>query len=134
MILIYTIFNLPLALYLMKDFFTGIPQELEQAAAVDGYGKFDQIFRIVLPLASPGMAVAYMLSFFFVWNEFLFALMLTFDSANTLPVIITSWNTRMEPKWWFLSAVSILAIVPPCGLAVLLDRFLVERRFLRGMH
>ena len=134
MILVYTVFNLPLALYILKDFFAGIPQELEQAAAVDGYGKFDQIVRVVLPVAAPGLAAAYMLSFFFVWNEFLFALMLTFDSANTLPVIITSWNTRMEPKWWFLSAVSMLAIIPPCILAVLLDRFFMERRFLRGIH
>lgn len=134
MILVYAAFNLPLAMYLLKDFFAGIPEELEQAAAIDGYGKFDRIVRVVLPLAAPGLAAAYMLSFFFVWNEFLFALMLTFDSANTLPVIITSWNTRMEPKWWFLSAVSMLAIIPPCILAILLDRFFVERRFLRGMR
>jgi len=134
MILVYSAFNLPLALYLLKDFFAGIPRELEQAAAVDGYGKFDQIVRVVLPLAAPGLAAAYMLSFFFVWNEFLFALMLTFDSANTLPVIITSWNTRMEPRWWFLSAVSILAIIPPCMLTILLDRFFLERRSLRGIR
>ena len=134
MILVYSAFNLPLALYILKDFFAGIPQELEQAAAVDGYGKLDQIVRVVLPLAAPGLAAAYMLSFFFVWNEFLFALMLTFDFASTLPVIITSWNTRMEPMWWFLSAVSILAIIPPCALTILLDRFFMERRFLRGIR
>jgi len=132
MILAYTAFNLPLALYLLKDFFSGIPRELEEAAAVDGYGKLDQIIRVVLPLTAPGLAAAYMLSFFFAWNEFLFALMLTFDTAMTLPVIITSWNTRMEPKWWFLSAVSIIAIIPPSIVAVLLDRFFMERRFLRG--
>jgi multiple sugar transport system permease protein len=134
MILVYTAFNLPLALYLLKDFFSGIPRELEEAAAVDGYGKLDQIVRVVLPLTAPGLAAAYMLSFFFTWNEFLFALMLTFDNANTLPVIITSWNTRMEPKWWFLSAVSIIAIIPPSIVAVLLDRSFLERRFLRGMR
>lgn len=134
MILVYTAFNLPLALYLLKDFFSDIPRELEEAAAVDGYGPIRRVVRVVLPLAAPGLAAAYMLSFFFVWNEFLFALMLTFDVANTLPVIITSWNTRMEPKWWFLSAVSIIAVIPPSIVAVLLDRYLMERRFLRGVH
>ena len=78
MLIAYTWFNLPLAVFLLTDFVKRIPIEIEYAAAIDGYGKVAQILRVVLPLAMPGLAATYLLCFFFSWNDFLLALMLTF--------------------------------------------------------
>lgn len=131
MILAYTSFNLPLAVFLLRNFFAAIPIELEQAAAVDGYGKVQQLLRVVFPLAAPGLAAAFMLAFFFAWNDFLFALILTFDKAATLPILITNVNAQMQPMWWLLSALGIVAIVPPALVVFFLDRFM-QRQVLRG--
>ena len=131
MILIYTWFSLPLTVFLLTEFMGRIPVEIEQAAAIDGYGKMQQILRVVLPLASPGLAAAFLLSFFFIWNDFLLALMLTFKDAQTLPLIITSWSAQMEPRWWLIAAAGLIAIIPPAIAAVILDRYM-DRQVLRG--
>ena len=131
MILEYTSFNLPLAVYLLRSFFDAIPTDLEQAAAVDGYGRVARLVRVVFPLAAPGLAAAFMLSFFFAWNDFLFALILTFDAASTLPIFITNLNAQMEPMWSVLSAVATIAIIPPAIIAIYLDRYM-QRQVLRG--
>jgi multiple sugar transport system permease protein len=131
MIIAYTWFNLPLTVFLLTDFMNRIPIEIEQAAAIDGYGKVAQIWKVVLPLAMPGIAAAYLLSFFFAWNDFLLALMLTFRESVTLPIVITNMSAQMEPRWWLISAVGLVAIVPPMVAVVVLDRF-VERQVLHG--
>lgn len=124
MIIAYTWFNIPITAYVLKDFIGGIPRELEEAAAVDGYGKISQIRKIILPLAMPGMAAAFLLAFFFAWNDFLLALILTFQKATTLPIVITNLNERMEPEWGFLSALGVIAIVPPILATLILDRII----------
>ncbi len=131
MLIAYTWFNLPLTVFLLTDFMRRIPVELEHAAAIDGYGKFAQIWKIVLPLAMPGLAAAFLLSFFFSWNDFILALMLTFRDAVTLPIVITNMSAQMEPRWWLISAIGLLAMVPPIIAITLLDRF-VERRVLHA--
>jgi len=131
MILAYTAFDLPLSIFLLRNFFERIPPELEEAAAIDGYGKVERLLRVVFPLAAPGLAAAYMICFIFSWNDFLFALILTFDSATTLPIMITNLNTQMQPMWWLLSAVGIVVMVPPVIVAVFLDRYM-QREVLRG--
>lgn len=131
MLIAYTWFNLPLTVFLLTDFMRRIPVELEQAAALDGYGKFAQIWKVVLPLAMPGLAAAYLLSFFFSWNDFILALMLTFRDAVTLPIVITNLSAQMEPRWWLISAIGLLAMVPPIVAVSLLDRF-IERRVLHA--
>lgn len=131
MILAYTAFDLPLSIFLLRNFFEQIPVELEQAAAIDGYGKMQRLLRVVFPLAAPGLAAAYMICFIFSWNDFLFALILTFNRATTLPIMITNLNTQMQPMWWLLSAVGITVMIPPVIVAVFLDQFM-QRQVLRG--
>jgi multiple sugar transport system permease protein len=131
MLIAYTWFNLPLTVFLLTDFMRRIPVELEHAAALDGYGKLAQIRKVVLPLAMPGLAAAYLLSFFFSWNDFILALMLTFRDAVTLPIVITNLSAQMEPRWWLISAIGILAMLPPIVAVFLLDRF-IERRVLHA--
>jgi multiple sugar transport system permease protein len=134
MILAYTWFNLPLAVYLLTNFFASIPREIEYAAALDGYSKFDQLRKVILPLAAPGLASAYLLSFFFAWNEFLMALMLTFRDAQTLPIIITTIRTQMEPKWWILSAIAVIALIPPSIVVLYLDKYLIKGTLFGGVR
>ena len=131
MILAYTWFNLPLTVFILTDFMKRIPLDIEHAAAIDGYKKFAQIWKVVLPLAMPGLAAAYLLSFFFSWNDFILALMLTFQKSSTLPIVITNMSAQMEPRWWLISAVGILAIIPPMLAVIVLDRFM-ERQVLHG--
>jgi multiple sugar transport system permease protein len=124
MILIYTWYNVPLSVYLLTDFMRRIPRDLEQAAAVDGYDKVRQILLITAPLALPGIAAAFFLAFIFTWNDFLLALMLTFQHAKTLPLVIAAWSANMDPRWWLLSAAGIIAILPPVLALSVLDRFM----------
>jgi multiple sugar transport system permease protein len=131
MILAYTWFNLPLTVFILTDFMKRIPIDIEHAAAIDGYGKFTQIWKVVLPLAMPGLAAAFLLAFFFSWNDFILALMLTFQKASTLPIVITNMSAQMEPRWWLISAVGLLAIIPPMIAVIVLDRFM-ERQVLHG--
>ncbi len=131
MIIAYTWFNLPLTVFVLTDFMNRIPIDIEQAAAIDGYGKLAQIWKVMLPLAMPGLAAAYLLSFFFAWNDFILALMLTFRKASTLPIVIANMSAQMEPRWWLISAVGIIAIIPPMIAVIVLDRF-IERQVLQG--
>lgn len=126
MIIIYTWMNIPITLFLLKDYFAGISADLEHAAAIDGYSKFDQIRKIVLPLAKPGLASAFLLSFIFAWNEFLIALILTIQNAQTFPVFISGLNAQMEPKWAIISATGVMAILPPAIIAILMDKYIVS--------
>lgn len=127
MILIYTWYNLPLTVYLLTDFIKRIPRDVEYAAAIDGYDRVRQILFVTVPLAFPGIAAAFFLAFIFTWNDFLLALMLTFQNAKTLPVVIAAWSANMDPRWWLLSAAGIVAVLPPVVALSLLDR-LMDRR------
>lgn len=126
MVLLYMWFNLPLAVFLLRDFFAGIPLEIEQAAAVDGYTKMQQLFKFILPMAKPALAATYMLCFIFAWNEFLGALIITFEKAQTLPVLIAGMISQMEPMWWIISALGVISIIPPAILVIFLDKYLVR--------
>lgn len=126
LIIVYTWMNLPITVYLLKDFFAGIPTELEQAAAVDGYSKFQQIRKVVLPLAAPGLATSFTLAFNFAWNEFLFTLILSYQKAQTIPILISSLNAQMKPEWSIISALGVIAIIPPTIIAIAMDKYLVQ--------
>lgn len=134
MILAYTAMNLPLTVYLLRSFFEAIPVELEHAAALDGYRRMQRLLRIVFPLAAPGLAAAFLLSFFFAWNDFLFALMLTFNKAQTLPLYITSLNAQSQPLWAQISVVGLVALLPPAAVTIILDRFMSRQVLLGGMR
>jgi len=131
MILVYTWFNLPLTVFVITDFISRIPRDIEYAKAVDGYGKIDQILKVSLPLAMPGLAAAYLLSFFFSWNDFILALMLTFRRASTLPIMIMNLSATNNPQWWFISAISIFSILPPMIATILLNQY-IDRQLLSG--
>ena len=129
MILAYTVFNIPFAVWILRDFFAGLPVDLEESALIDGATRFQAFRKIVLPLAAPGLIATYLFCLVFTWNDYLFALMLTFSKAATLPMFIAGEGTQSYgPQWWYLSALSILSIAP-----MILITLFVERYITRGL-
>lgn len=125
-IIVHTTMNLPLAVWLMLDFFSDLPRDLEEAALIDGCGHLTAFLRIALPIAAPGLVAVYVLSFIFSWNEFIFVIVFGYHKAMTLPVMIAGSLSVRGLEFWKVASLSILAIIPPVVLAVILSRYLVR--------
>jgi multiple sugar transport system permease protein len=128
MILLYTAFNLSLAVWLMKGFFDEIPTEYEEAALVDGYTRLQAFFRIVLPQAATGVAATTVFCLIFAWNEYAFALMLTSEAARTAPPSIATMLGRSGIEWTAIAAGSLGFLIP-----VIIVVFLLRNYLLRGV-
>jgi len=126
LIILYTMFNVPFAVWIMRDFFNGLPIDLEESARVDGASRLQTFVRIVLPLSTPGIVAVAIFSFIFSWNEFLYALMLTNFDAITLPVLIAGQNTNRGVEWWFISALTLVAVLPVVLIGLFLERFITS--------
>lgn len=126
LILAYTMFNIPFAVWIMRDFFNGLPIDLEESARVDGATRWQAFYRIVLPLSAPGLVAVAIFSFIFAWNEYLFALMLTNFNAITMPVLIAGQNNTRGIEWWFISALTLTAVAPVIVIGLLLERFITR--------
>jgi len=128
-ILAHMVFNMPLAVWMLQDFFREIPHELEEAALVDGCNQIQSFWRIILPIARPGLAATAILMFVFSWNEFLFALSLTnTPNANTLPVGIASFVQEHNIRYGEMAAASFLATIPALVMV-----FFAQRQIVRGL-
>ncbi|MDR7468495.1 MAG: carbohydrate ABC transporter permease [Armatimonadota bacterium] len=126
LIVTYTAVNLPIVVWLMRDYFRHISVELEESAAIDGASAF-RIFRsIVLPLSAPGLAATFLLVLVFTWNEYLLALFLTGANAQTLPLSIAAQNATRGPQWWYMSVLILLMITPVILMAVALERYIAK--------
>jgi multiple sugar transport system permease protein len=127
LMLVYTAFALPLAVWLMTQFFRGIPDELYIAARVDGCTALGAFRKVMLPLATPGLSATALLIFIFSWNEFLYALSLTSSvTARTVPVGIALFPGLHEIPWGEIAAGSVVATLPVVLLAVLFQRRVLE--------
>jgi len=127
LIIIYTGFNLPFVVWMMRGFFAEVPRELEEAAMVDGDTRLGALRRVLLPLVAPGLAATAVFCLIISWNEFLFALLLTqTDAAMTLPVGIAGRVTQYEIKWGVMSAAGVVAMMPILVFALAVQRYLVR--------
>jgi multiple sugar transport system permease protein len=126
LVVCYTVINLPLAIWLLHSFFQDIPVELEDSARLDGYSRFQVLWRVVLPLAAPGIAVTAIFCLLFSWNEFLFAFLLTRDVARTITVGVAGFWTQRGILWGPLSAAATVCVVPMMIFALLLQRYIVR--------
>lgn len=127
LIILYTGFNLPFVVWMMRGFFIEVPRELEEAAMVDGDSRLGALRRVLLPLVAPGLAATAVFCLIICWNEFLFALVLTqTDAAMTLPVGIAGRVTQYEIKWGVMSAAGVVAMVPILLFALAVQRYLVR--------
>jgi multiple sugar transport system permease protein len=126
LVLMYTIMNLPIVIWIMFDQFNAIPVELDHAAQVDGASEWGAFLRIVLPIAAPGLVAAYILTVVLCWNEYFIALVLSSTNAVTLPFMIAGQVTSQGVKWWSMAALTCAAIAPLLVIGVLLERFIVR--------
>ena len=129
LIIPYTVLNLPVCTLVLVSFFQSIPKDLENAAMIDGCTRLGALWRVVLPLAAPGVFTAGILAFVNAWDEFLLALSLNSSaSMRTLPVGITLYQGEFSFPWPIISAALIVAIVP---IAVLIALF--QERVVGGL-
>jgi multiple sugar transport system permease protein len=126
LVVCYTIFNLPFAIWLLHSFFQDIPIELEDSARLDGYSRFKVFLKVVLPLAAPGIAVTAIFCLLFSWNEYLFASILTRNLAKTITVGVGDFWTQRGILWGPLSAAATVCVVPMILFALLLQRWIVR--------
>jgi multiple sugar transport system permease protein len=127
LVIVYTGFNLPFVVWMMRGFFREIPREIEEAAMVDGDSRLGALRRVLLPLAAPGLAATAVFCLIISWNEFLLALVLTqTDAAMTLPVGIAGRVTQYEIKWGVMSAAGVVAMIPILVFALAVQRYLVR--------
>jgi multiple sugar transport system permease protein len=128
MILLYTVFNLSLSVWLLKGFIDEIPREYEEAALVDGYSRWQAFTRIVLPQAITGIAATTVFCLIFAWNEYAFALMLTSERARTAPPSIPTVLGTAGIEWSAIAAGSLLFLIP-----VVIVTFALRNYLLRGI-
>ena len=131
LIITYIAVNLPIVIWLMRDYFQTIPIELEESAAIDGASRFRTFISIVLPLSVPGLVATFLFILVFAWNEYLIALFLSSADAQTLPVIVAAQNATRGPQWWYLSVLILIMILPVIAIAIALERF-ISRGLLVG--
>jgi multiple sugar transport system permease protein len=129
LILLYTSFNLSLAVWLMKGFVDEIPRAFEEAALVDGYSRLRTFVRIIVPQASTGMAVTGVFCLISSWNEFGFAMTLNTYEAQTVPVYFAGLQGNIEGVPWPQIAAGMMIFVAP----IVLFTMLVRRHLLRGV-
>jgi ABC-type glycerol-3-phosphate transport system permease component len=113
-ILILAAIEAPLALWIMKGFFDTVPIEIEEAAWVDGANRLQAAFRVVLPLAGPGVGAGALIAFIGAWNEFLIPLVLISDQ-DKIPISIglfRAWVSYTQVDWGFLAALAIIYVIP----------------------
>ena len=126
LIILYLVFNMPLATWLMMVFFRDAPRELEEAAYLDGYTPLRAFFKVTLPLVFPGMISVAMLCWIFAWNEYLFANLMTGTTVKTFPVHIPSFTLGSQTLWNLVMAFSLVAMLPPVILFITLRRYMVR--------
>jgi multiple sugar transport system permease protein len=128
MVLVYTAFFTPVAIYFMRSFFLALPRELEDAAMVDGCTPFGAFVRIVLPNALPGLVATFVYAFLFAWDELLFVAALTQSRAETIPIGIRNFIGNYSQEYDQLMAAGVVSTIP-----VLLAFFFTQRWLVRGL-
>ncbi|RWZ52822.1 carbohydrate ABC transporter permease [Labedella phragmitis] len=121
-----TFLNLPLAIILLSSALRDIPQEIEEAAAVDGASIYRTLGSIILPLLAPTMVAVSVLVFIFSWNDYLFALVLSTSSATPVTLGAANFITSTGIRWGDISAASVLSTLPPLLFAIFAQRYLVS--------
>ena len=128
-ILLYTVFNLPFTIWMMKSFFDELSREVEDAARMDGSSEPKVFFKVCLPQVIPGLAATAVFGLILTWNEYLFALLLTGVETRTVPVAMgQTIGGAIGVRWGLLAAIETLCLVP-----VVVVAFLLQNQLLRGV-
>jgi ABC-type glycerol-3-phosphate transport system permease component len=127
LIIAYTAFNLPFNIWLLQGFFADVPREIEDAAIADGCSPLDVFWRIMLPIITPGLVASAIFCFLLAWNEFGFALILTYtEKSQTLPIAIAGFTSDRGTLFGAMAAAGTVALLPVLAFALFLQRYLVQ--------
>lgn len=128
LILAYCTFLIPYVMWLMRGFFKALPEELEEAAKIDGCTRFGAFIRIIVPISLPGLLSTLIFSIILAWEELLFALVLTNRAASTVPVVISgiAGDTVNGANWGALTAVGTMTVIPVVIFALLVQKWLIQ--------
>jgi len=126
LVITYIAANLPIVIWLMRDYFQTIPIELEECAAIDGASRYRTFWSIVLPLAVPGLVATFLFVLVFAWNEYLLALFLSKANAQTMPITVAAQNNTRGPQWWYMSVLIQIMIIPVILMAIALERYIAR--------
>ena len=128
LILVYVMFNIPFAVWMMKGFFEGVPDALVESAMLDGHTHFGAFVKIVLPLVKPGLLASAIFTIIITWNELLFAIILSLNQdAMTIPVGLAAFITKYSVQWVNMSVAATIALVP-----VLVFTFIARDQLVSG--
>jgi multiple sugar transport system permease protein len=126
LILLYTAFNLPYVIWMMRGYIEDIPLELEESALVDGCSRWEVLWKVVMPMARSGLFATAVFTFVFAWNEFLFALVLTRTEVTTYTVQVTHYFGGQSNFWAKIAAMSVLGTIPVFIAVATMQRYLVR--------
>jgi len=128
LVVLYTGFNLPLAVWMIRSFLLEIPKEMLEAARIDGAGLITELTRVIMPIVIPGIAATALICVIFTWNEFFFAYFLTATKAGTMPVFMVSFLQSEGLYWARLAAAASVASLP-----VILAGWIAQKQLVRGL-
>ena len=128
LIMIYVMIQLPFVIWMMKGFFDEIPRSIEESVLVDGGTRFTVMFKVVIPLAIPGIVATALFCIFLTWTEFLFASVFTNSSSATLPVVLSWFRQDRGILWGQMSAVMVVSLLPLMTITMVL-----QRKMIRGL-
>lgn len=127
LVILYVVINVPFCVITMQGFFTNIPIEVEEAAAIDGCNKFQVITKIVLPVMLPGIIAVFVFAFIGAWNDLLGGVMfINSELKKTLPVGLSSYVGQFSINWGEMCAGGMLALIPSALLFVIVQKYIVE--------
>lgn len=125
LVVAYLTFNLPFAVWIMNAFFTGLPTSLEEAAQVDGAGRWTAFWRIALPLTKPGLVTTWILCLVFSWNDYAFAQTFSGTNSQTIPIAATQLITQTGIDWGQVTAIGTIVVLPMVVAGLAVRRWLV---------
>ena len=126
LILLYTAFNLPYVIWMMRGYVLDIPLALEESALVDGCSRWEVVWKVVFPMCRPGLFATAIFTFVFAWNDFLFALVLTRTEVATFTVQVTHYFGSQSNFWGKIAAMSVLGTLPVFVVVGFMQRYLVR--------
>ncbi len=126
LIALYTAFNLPYVIWMMRGYVEDVPVELEESALVDGLSRWQMLWKVVFPMVRTGLFATAVFTFIFAWNEFLFALILTRTEVLTFPVQVSHYFGQQQIFWAKIGAMSVLGTMPVFVTVAMAQRLLVR--------
>jgi len=127
LVIAYSVSSVPFSIWILKGYYDTIPYELEQAAMIDGAGRLEAFYRIILPLSAPALAIAFLFNFTQAWNEFVLArIMLQKPELATWPLGLNRMIVQFQTQWDEFSAASIMISIPVMALFLLSSKFLIS--------